>query len=1068
MIEQLKKHPALFPFVEALSNPSLTIEKLWDAPKALLALIAREHLKSNIVFITGQREEMRLLDDLSFFHSEAIYPFPSWETLPSDDITPSPDLVGRRFEILYNITDCTTPSILLCPLQALLQKLPSPKTLIPHCFFLRAGDEIPFETLPDKLTSLGYRRVPVAADKGEFAVRGGIIDIFPLSSPQPYRLDFFGDEIEQIRTYDPIGQITTGTIEQIFICPADELVLLREEKNLATLTDYFNKPTLFIFDDLFSLEEHYVALKETPGSQTRFFLTIEELFAKIKDQKTLFLTNHLEDFITENSKRPAITLDIFNQQLNSTLYSHPFQEITEVFSPFEEQTATNQAEILQGLQRNLTPQHNLSLVTANDAEEKQLRKLLDSHHITAPFIRGYLSSGFVLNHDVLLPYTELTKRYRVRRTKWRTSYHTPAAEFHQLSVGDLVVHFHNGVGKYLGTEKRANHLGQQTEYLVIEYAKQSKLFTPVSQSHLVSRYIGAKEETPTLSILGTPKWQRAKEQAQKSIIGYAQDLLKFNAEREVKGGYVYQTDSDEMLSFESSFPFTETEDQLLAIQDIKNDMCSKKAMDRLICGDVGYGKTEVAMRAAFKAVVDGGKQVAVLVPTTVLAYQHYESFKNRMSDHPITVAHISRFCKPKEIREALEKTARGEVDILIGTHRLISSDVLFKDLGLIIIDEEQRFGVRVKEKLKSFKIGVECLTLSATPIPRTLYLSLLGAKDVSVVHTPPQDRLPIKSLITERQDQTIKNALLRELSRDGQAYFIHNRVESINHVAADLQKLVPNARIVVGHGQMDAKSIDQVFQAFKSGEADILVATTIVENGLDIPNANTILIDRSHHYGLADLYQLRGRVGRWNRPAFAYFLIPTRRSLPELTYKRLEALAETSGFGGGMKIAMRDLEIRGAGDILGTKQSGHISSIGFHLYCKLLKRAIDALHKNLPFNFSETKMEFPYDATLPDSYISESSIRLEIYHRLGEAIALSDVDKIYLELQDRFGKPPPQTTWLHHLTRIRIFANQKHYTELKFSKRTLTAIRESGKQKILALPKITDPATLEKHLFENL
>jgi transcription-repair coupling factor (superfamily II helicase) len=494
-------------------------------------------------------------------------------------------------------------------------------------------------------------------------------------------------------------------------------------------------------------------------------------------------------------------------------------------------------------------------------------------------------------------------------------------------------------------------------------------------------------------------------------------------------------------------------------------MQSQKAMDRLICGDVGYGKTEVAMRAAFKAVCEGKKQVAVLVPTTVLALQHFETFCDRMANYPLIIKVLSRFQSSKEIKEALQMAAEGKVDILIGTHRIVSKDVTFQNLGLIIIDEEQRFGVRAKEHLKTLKTGVDCLTLTATPIPRTLYLSLIGAREISIINTPPQDRLPIKSIIAERDPAVIHNALVRELSRDGQAFFIHNRVESIHQVGEELQKLLPEAKIVIGHGQMSSDELDTVFHAFKSGEADILLSTTIVENGIDIPNANTILIDRADQFGIADLYQLRGRVGRWNRPAYTYFLAPKGKTLTEPSFKRLHALVESQGYGGGMKIAMRDLEMRGAGDILGVQQSGHIASIGFHLYCKLLKRTIAALQTHKDPSFHETKLEFPYNACLPDTYLPETSLRLEIYHRLGEVTSLKETDDILDELKDRFGTPPPPVLFLHHLTRIRLLASQKRYTLVKFGTHTLHTEKYQGKELLKethTLKKFTSPQELEQ------
>jgi transcription-repair coupling factor (superfamily II helicase) len=526
-----------------------------------------------------------------------------------------------------------------------------------------------------------------------------------------------------------------------------------------------------------------------------------------------------------------------------------------------------------------------------------------------------------------------------------------------------------------------------------------------------------------------------------------------------------------MFAFEEEFPFVETQDQLEAVAAIKKDMESSKAMERLVCGDVGYGKTEVAMRAAFKAVVDGRKQVAILVPTTVLAMQHYENFVERMANFPINVAVISRFCTTKERNDAIEGVANGTVDILIGTHRIISGDVLFKDLGLVIIDEEHRFGVKAKEHLKRIKVGVDCLSLSATPIPRTLYMSLVGARDMSVINTPPQDRLPIKTIITEPNDNIIKNALLRELSRDGQAYYIHNRVESLPEVAGHIKTLLPAARVATVHGQMKSDEVDMVFHAFKSGKIDILVATTIVESGIDIPNANTILIDRADHIGLSDLYQLRGRVGRWNRRAYAYFLVRRLHAVPEITRKRLNALAESTGYGGGMKLAMRDLEIRGAGDILGTEQSGQVAAVGFHFYCKMLKRTIKALQGEMPEGLAETKVDFAYDARFSEEYINEPSLRMELYQRLGEAMSWEDVDGIWEEVVDRFGTPPDTAQWLYHMTRIRVVAAKRGYTQVVVNKNSLVSTKKIGEKEHtakVALKSFTDPKDLEAQVVTVL
>lgn len=1088
-LEDLLKSPQLNLFREVVQKePSLLIEGLWDAAKAALLLIALKATGKNILVVTGEKRENRLIDDLDYFGLDHFLDFPSWETLPGEEIPPSPDIMGKRFLILHHLMHSKTPQLIFSPLQGILQKLPSPKTLKPLYATWKVGDEIAFDSVEQFLTNLGYRREKVASDKGEFALRLGILDIFPLSSFDPLRIEFFGDTIDTIRTYDPSSQKSISKMDTAFIVPASEQALLKKEENLCNLLDFAGENTLIIFDDLLALEDRYVAFKGMPGAKSRFFGTMEALFSQLKNTpKILWAQERMEElsdthipqkggraFYSGKDPLQPLSFRIFDQEISSKRLHHPFREISDYFSPTEDLSSTSPDEILRSINRFSKTSLELHVLSSTESEEHTFKKRLEAEGIHLPkktfFERGYLSNGFAVidSHIAVLPMTELTGRFRIRRQKWRTTHHSPIAEFHDLSPGDLVVHFHNGIGKYLGVEKKPNHLGQESEFMAIEYADESKLYVPISSSYLVSRYIGSKEEVPRLTQLGTKRWQALRTQTQKAVLGYARDLLHMSAEREIYGGFQYPPDSDMVQNFEMDFPFVETEDQLSALEAIKKDMHSEKAMDRLICGDVGYGKTEVAMRAAFKAVADGKKQVAVLVPTTVLAMQHYETFSERMANFPINIGVVSRFFSSKEIKETLEKVKNGEIDILVGTHRMIGKDVQFKNLGLIIIDEEQRFGVRAKEHLKKLKVGVDCLTLSATPIPRTLYMSLVGIKDVSIINTPPQDRLPIKTHVCERDPSVIQNALLRELSRDGQAFFIHNRVESIYRIQEEIQNLLPEARMGIAHGQMHPDEIEEIFHAFKSGQLDILIATTLIENGIDIPNANTILIDQAQQFGLADLYQMRGRVGRWNRPAYAYLLVPKDRRLPEIAQKRVSALVEASGFGGGLKIAMRDLEIRGAGDILGIEQSGQISAVGFNLYCKLLKRAIEALKKQVVPNFIETKMEFPFDAKLPEDYINEPSLRMEIYHRLGDAASFEETVSLLNEMKDRFGEPPPPVLWLYHLTRIRILASQKRYTTLKFTPTLLITEKQKGKiteSKTFPLPRFKSPQDLEEKVL---
>lgn len=1062
------------------------MEELWGGPKALcIALIAKSTQK-NVLIISASSEDS-LLEDCSFFSADTALDFPSWDTLPGEQIAPSCDLIGKRLEVLHAIASNPLPKIVFAPLQAVLQKVVSQEDLKLLAQSWERGARVSFAALPELFSKLGYRRSSVVSDKGEYALRGGIVDIFPLSALDPYRVEFFGDEVDQIRTFDPISQKSIEKVEQFFLSPASETLF----KAGSSLLDYLGENTVVLFNDLLAIEDRWVSLKDLPGVKTPLFLTWEQFLKRAEALPKIFWTKtriqelssvQIQDrlgrsFYSGKTPLQPMKFQIFDQAFNTKRYLHPFIPVRDFFSLSENQAASTQEEMLRALNRHAKSELSVHFVSSTQAEQNSLNEALKSHQISLPaqthYHLGHLSSGFVLDQAGIacVPMAEFNHRVALRRQKWRNTYHTPASDFHELNPGDLVVHFHHGISKYLGVEKRPNHQGIPTEFMILEYAENSKLFVPASQSHLVTRYIGAKEEVPTLNQLGSNRWLKTRHAAQVALVGYADQLLRMYAEREIQGGYQFPVDSLDTKLFESDFPFTETQDQLNAVCAIKEDMQSQKAMDRLICGDVGYGKTEVAMRAAFKAVVDGKKQVAVLVPTTVLAMQHFETFCQRMANFPIRIGVVSRFIPKRQMKETLLKTKEGQVDILIGTHRIVSKDVKFKDLGLLIIDEEQRFGVRVKEHLKRMKVGLDCITLSATPIPRTLYMSLIGAKEISVINTPPQDRLPIKSVVVERDLQLIKNALLRELSRDGQAYFIHNRVDSIFQVSEQIQHMLPEARVVTGHGQMSADELDAIFHSFKSGEADILVATTIIENGIDIPNANTILIDRADTFGLADLYQMRGRVGRWNRPAYAYFLIPQGRQLPELTIRRLHALTESSGFGAGMKIAMRDLEIRGAGPILGTQQSGQVSSIGFHLYSKMLKKAIDSLKHNRAPSFAETKMEFSFDASLPESYINESGLRMEIYHRLGEASTFEEVDGILAELKDRFGNCPSQVLWLYHLTRLRLFASSHHFTLVKFENLTFTAEKQTGKilvKKTLPLPKTNQPAVMEKQVIQAL
>ncbi|MBA2369045.1 MAG: transcription-repair coupling factor [Candidatus Protochlamydia sp.] len=1091
MLKKILESERVLAFQEALQNPQeiLLVEELWNAPKALVASIAQKKTGKHILILTGaSQEEVRLFHDFSLFTDRPVVDFPSWETMPSENIPPSPDIVGERYKLLKEITTSSEPHIILTGLQACLQRLIHPSVFKDLYLNLKQGESIGFEDLVQKLLKMGYQRKFIASDKGEFAIRGGIIDVFPVSSPDPYRLEFWGDDLESIRIYDPIGQKSVRPVDKAEIAPGQELELL-DSTSSASILDYLGPETLIVFDDLLALEDRYASLTSL-GAHSKFFNTIENFLDELTPYQKIFLSQKpIEElsevraldrkkhgFYSQETPFHKLQFQMFNRDWSVIRWCHPFNTVSGyLFS--EDEGEPSGEEILHKLSTLDHEKTRLLFLCGSELEENNLHQRLLGSEIHLPkqtsYQIGYLSGGFVIQDDnlVVLPLTEMTHRYKIRRQKLRSTYHTSPIDTYDLISGETVVHLNNGIGRYMGMEKRPNHLGIPSEFFAIEYADQAKLYVPFNQAHLITKYIGSGEEIPRLHSLGSGRWKKTRENTEKAILGYASDLLKNYAERAIKEGFAFSEDSPDVRVFEEEFPFVETEDQLAAIANIKQDMISHKAMDRLICGDVGYGKTEVAMRAAFKAVVDGGKQVAVLVPTTVLAMQHFDSFTERVANFPVRVGVLSRFQSAKQIKETLIGIAEGSIDIVIGTHRIISKDVQFKDLGLVVIDEEQRFGVRAKEHLKKIKVGVDCLTLSATPIPRTLYMSLIGARDMSVINTPPQDRLPIKTVITETNDQTIKNALLRELARDGQAFVIHNRVESIYAVGSRIKNLLPQARVLIAHGQMHADEIDATFHAFKSGQADILVATTIVENGVDIPNANTILIDQADHFGLAALYQLRGRVGRWNRRAYAYFLVKNLRTMPELTRKRLQALSEAGGYGGGMKVAMRDLEIRGAGDILGVEQSGHVSSIGFHLYCKMLKRTILALQGKVPSTLNETKIELSIDARLPEDYVNEVSLRMEIYQRLGEAFSSEEVDAIWEEVVDRFGSPPEAALYLYHLTRLRVYASRQSFILLKQERISLTIEKRKGADTVIRkilMPKYKTAQEMEAKIIAEL
>lgn len=1032
----------------------VVVDRTWDLPKALLCHALSRHHDGDMVVITSGESGSLLFEDLSFFEKN-LMELPAWEVSGKHGEKPSKDVMGERLNILKRCAE-KKKKIVFTPLSSFFQKVLSESMLGRSRLCFEVGKDVDFDSLAETLEDLGMTRVPIVNDKGEFAIRGSIIDLFPSHEKEPFRVEFFGDTVESIRTFDANSQISTGKVDSVEIGVSDEFSLLQKDTKKRSLLSLFNNPIL-VFDEITHLEDK-AAMQGL----------IKELTELLKQNHPhLFFTKEnvmdlSEDVLLSREKNESfIHFDIFNQKKKMAYMPLPFAE-TDHYDLKDALTLLNKG-------------YKFTLLAEKDKEQEILHESLfekrESDQITS--MKGYLSSGLVYEKEKLIiyPYTLLTNKKKVRRSPYRRGFGAPLSEFHELERGDLIVHLHNGIGKYEGIEKKTNALGEEEEFIQISYANKSKLFVPLSQSHLITRYIGPHSGETTLSTLGTNKWAMVKAKTQAAITQYAKELLTTQAIRHKHGGFAYAPTGDLTEEFISYFPYQDTSDQSNAISSIFSDMESGDAMDRLVLGDVGFGKTEVAMRAAFKAVADGGKQVALLVPTTILAVQHFENFAERMKPFGLNVALLSRFQKPKEIKKIKEDIASGKIDIAIGTHRIINKDVVFKDLGLLIIDEEQRFGVKAKETLKTRKASIDCLTLSATPIPRTLYMSLVKVKDLSIISTPPMDRLPIQTVLAEYDKDVIAHALKREYLRDGQSFYIHNRVETIAQKAAEIQKLIPEARIAVCHGQMTPDAIDKVFHSFKAHEVDILIATTIVESGIDIPTANTIIIENAHRFGISDLYQLRGRVGRWNRSAYAYLLLPKNKRLPEDSMRRLRALTQSSSLGGAYKLAMVDLEIRGCGDILGTKQSGQMETIGFHLYCKMLKQAIEALKEGKAVSFLDTEIIHSFPANIPTYYLPEVSLRLEIYNRLGGALCEEEIDKLYKELEDRYGKAPIEVRWLFTIAKIKLLCQSLSISKLQFKTVTIevTTLHMGKKQNetMLFKPQKT-PETLLKALKVHL
>jgi len=1068
--------------------PAASGKQHWgNLPGAALSLAIAEaasNAKRFTLLLTADSQSAeRLQEELAFFAPGLpVLHFPDWETLPYDIFSPHQDIVSQRISALYQLPELSH-GVLVVPITTALHRLAPKRFLLGSSLVLDVGQKLDVEQMRLRLEAAGYRCVDTVYEHGEFAVRGALIDLFPMGSPLPYRIDLFDDEIETLRTFDPENQRSIDKVESIRLLPAREFPLKKEAvtgfrarfrerfdvdfrrcpiyqdlstgitpagieyylplfyEETATLFDYlpedsqvFSLPGIeqaaeqFWSDVRNRYEERRVDPERPLLPPAELFMPVEDCFARLKLWPRVVAS--------QQDVEPGIGRERFNAQALPELAieskaSEPLGKLRQFLESypgrvlFTAESAGRREVLLELLARlKLRPQE-VDGWTDFLASDQRLAITI------AP-----LDEGLQLDDVALVAESPLFGQrvmQRRRREKSRDGGENVIKNLTELREGSPVVHIDHGVGRYQGLTTLEIE-GQAQEFLLLQYAEDAKLYVPVASLHLIARYTGSDDALAPLHRLGSETWQKAKRKAAEQVRDVAAELLDIYARRAAREGYAFKDPQVDYETFAAGFPFEETPDQQAAIDAVREDLLSAKPMDRLVCGDVGFGKTEVAMRAAFIAV-HGGRQVGVLVPTTLLAQQHYNSFRDRFADWPVRVEVMSRFKSAKEVQNAIAELAEGKIDILIGTHKLLQDDVKFSNLGLVIIDEEHRFGVRQKEQLKALRSEVDILTLTATPIPRTLNMSIAGMRDLSIIATPPARRLSVRTFVMEQQNTVIKEALLRELLRGGQVYYLHNDVKTIEKCAADLQALVPEARVAIGHGQMRERDLEQVMSDFYHKRFNVLVASTIIETGIDVPSANTIIIERADKFGLAQLHQLRGRVGRSHHQAYAYLLTPTRKAMTDDAQKRLEAIANAQDLGAGFVLATHDLEIRGAGELLGEGQSGQIQAVGFTLYMEMLERAVKAIRKGEQPNLEQPlgggpEINLRLPALIPEDYLPDVHARLILYKRIANAADEDGLKELQVEMIDRFGLLPEPTKNLVRLTLLKLQAEKLGITKI--------------------------------------
>jgi transcription-repair coupling factor (superfamily II helicase) len=1095
LLSVLTQRPEYRRLIENLQNvqdvPALT--GITEAARPFVIAALASTLKQPLLIVVNDEvAASQMVETLKLFVSgpSDVFYLPDRDALPYERLIGDAETMQKRMQALIAMVERERTPIVVCSARVLTQPVLPPQELGASLFHLEPGFEVDLSTMLEHLYNLGYEPVAEVEEPGQFSHRGGIIDLFPPTLTRPVRIEFFGEEVESLRTFDQETQRSLNPIDLCIIGPAREalpargpeivkeleqldgkilqrdaeerwqhdLDLLRQRRsfediafylpylhNPATILDYLPRNGLLILDNPGSIH-HSIAELESQAQEIKERLERErENPAHLRD--AYFSWKQVEVAIQQRRQlRFADILSVAEGEFETRQMGG-----TEHFMPIHSSASSYGGRLrafVQDCRKELDNKDRVVIVTM---QARRMAEVLSDESIladraihvspgtnvnqlpeagTLTLLQGQMLEGWQSRSLAIYIYTDTeifgwSKRRSVQRRKPVT----PASFLGEVNPGDHVVHQEHGIGRFEGLVK-LNLTGVEREYLLIHYAGTDKLYIPTDQLDRVTRFIGMGDAVPALSKLGTTEWTRAKSKVKENVQDIARELLHLYSAREAASGHPFPPDSEQpwLQELEDGFPYEETPDQLRAIEEVKADMERPRPMDRLVCGDVGYGKTEVALRAAFKAVLDE-RQVAVLVPTTVLALQHYNTFKERLKAYPVRVELLSRFRSEKELKQTLEDLAFGKVDIIIGTHRLLQKDVVFFHPGLLIVDEEQRFGVTHKERIKQMRAEIDVLTMTATPIPRTLHMSLVNLRDMSIIETPPQERLPIRTTIREYDEHIIREAIIREIDRGGQVFFVHNRVQGIQMIAHKLQHLIPEARIAVGHGQMNEEQLERVMVGFANGEYDVLVSTTIIENGLDIPNANTIIVNNAAFFGLSQLYQLRGRVGRATQQAYAYFLYAKNAKLTATQEKRLRAIFEATELGAGFRIAMKDLEIRGAGNLLGAEQSGFMNSVGFDLYCKLLAEAVQELQgkQQAEVSTANTSVDLPLDAYLPDEYIGDRTLKVNFYQRLASLGTSEQVEAMSAEMTDRFGPLPQATQNLLAIVRLKVEAAQLGY-----------------------------------------